>query len=84
MELSTRTGEVDVVPAVGQVSEEVQLGFQYQPKWSASLCSSTFLSVWAVLTLGLLGTGLLQFRSCSDHSPTKWPSSERGASVSQA
>lgn len=62
-------------------SEEVQLGCQYQPKCSASLCSSTFLNLWAVLTLGLLGTGLLQFRSHSDHSPTKWPSSERRFSV---
>lgn len=35
-----------------------------------------FLHLWLVLTLGLLCTGLLQFRRHSGQSPTKWLSLE--------
>lgn len=44
-----------------------------------------FLHLWLVLTLGLLCTGLLQFRRHSGQSPTKWLSLETsGASASLA
>lgn len=41
-----------------------------------------FLNVWVVLTLGLLHTGLLQFRGDSGHTPTKWLHLEAGGALS--
>lgn len=78
LELSVLSGQIAVLTALGQRSEDIQPGFQYLFLLMGLL---KFLSIWIVLTFCLLCTDLLQFRPRYDHSPTKCLSLEMGRAL---